>query len=86
VRGPGSKAIRMNGTASTHQEIGAYRGTTDKSRSPAKDTRSDSGRWLGSLPGVEPLRPERTRRMRWMALAMVPLIALVNEVTPGTSI
>jgi hypothetical protein len=29
---------------------------------------------------METLRPERTRRMRWMALVMVPLIALVIAV------
>jgi hypothetical protein len=29
---------------------------------------------------METLRPERTRRMRWMSLVMVPLIALVIAV------
>jgi hypothetical protein len=41
---------------------------------------SDSGRWSGSQPGMETLRPERTRRMRWLSLVMVPLMALVIAV------
>ena len=35
------------------------------------------GGGLSSQPGVETLRPDRTRRMRWMLLVTVPLIVLV---------